>query len=392
MPYGVTAQGFVKKTLTVIRDEILAFWQANISATIDTTEDGLEYQVAGSFAEQLAEAWDAQEAEYASRDPAQAEGQALDDLLHLRGVYRRPATQSVVTATVDLDAGTYAAGDLVATVVGDPTARFANDQAVTSTGGPSDVLFRAEADGPTHANALTLTVIANPVTGFNSITNANDAVLGLNEESDGDYYARSEQEFGSEQSSTADAIRSAILALAGVTYCRVYVNDNPDTDGNGVLGNAVEAVVLGGAAADIRKALLNTKAAGIRAVGSTVGTLSDSQGNVYAVNFTRPTEVQPYVWFYISYDDSKYAGDAAVKQAILDWADANLSVGIDVTISGLVWLVRSMPGVYDVTVKQGSTNVEGSATATNFVIGVREYADLDSTRVTIVSTLATGPA
>jgi hypothetical protein len=391
MPYGVTSSGFVKKTLMVIRDQILDFWKANISATVDTSEDGLEYQLASSFSEQLAEAWDAQEAEYASRDPAQAEGQALDDLLHLRGVYRRPATQSLVTATVNLDAGTYAAGDLVASVAGDPTARFANDVDVVSTGVDQDVLFRSETDGPVHANAHTLS-ISNSVSGWNSIDNASDAVLGLSPETDVEYYTRSEQEFGSEQSATADAVRSAVLALAGVTYARVYVNDDPTTDANGVLGNAVEAVVLGGDSAAIRSAILATKAAGIRAVGSSSGTVSDSQGNVYALNFTRPTQVQPYVWIYPVYDPNTYPGDVAVKQFVLDWADANLSVGIDVTIAALVWLVRGLPGVYDVTVKQGSTNVEGSATATNFAIAVREYADLDSTRVTVSSTSALGPA
>lgn len=403
MAYGVTPQGFVKKTLSAVRDAILDYWRANISATIDTSEDGLEYQLASSFAEQIAEAWDAQEAEYASRDPAQAEGQALDDLLHLRGIYRRPATQSLVTATVTLEAGTYAAGDLVATVAGDPTARFANDAEVvslgvydankggTGIGGTDNVVFRAESDGPVHANAGTLTVQATTPSGWSEITNAGDAILGLNEESDTDYYNRSEEELGAEGSTTADAIRAALLQLDDVRYARVYVNDDPDTDANGVLGNSVEAVMLGGDDAEIRKTLLDTKAGGIRARGSDSGTIADSQGNVYEVGFTRPTQIQPYITVNISYNPDLYPGDAAVKQYLLDWGDANLSVGLDVVHNKLVQLVMALPGVYDCTIAMGSTPSPVNTTD-NFVILVRQYADLDSTRVNVVGTPATGPA
>lgn len=390
MPYGVTPAGFVKKTLLASRDAILLFWRDNISSGIDTSEDGLEAQLAGAFAEEIAEAWDAQEAEYAARDPAQAEGQALDDLLHLRGIYRKSATQSLVTVDVTLDAGTYPAGDLVATVSGDPSARFANDEEITTAGGVVTTVFRAESDGPVHANANTLTVPTS--SGMSAINNPNDAILGRDIELDAEYYARSELELGAEGSTTGDAIRAAVLALDGVTYARVYVNDEPTTDSNGVLPNSVEAVVLGGDDDEIRHALLNSKAAGIRARGVSNDYINDTQGNNYLVGFTRPTRIQPYLVVVPHVNLDLYPGDAAVKAMLLDWGDSNLSVGNDVIIMKIAQLVMALPGVYDVEVLIDGAGWPDPGDTDNFVIGVREYADLDTTRVNVVNEAETGPA
>lgn len=389
MAYGVTPTGFVKKTLDVIKTQILSFWQTNISAEIDTSEDGLEAQLAGAFAEQLAEAWDAQEAEYAARDPAQAEGQALDDLLHIRGVYRKPATQSLVTGTVNLDAGTYTAGTLVATVAGDPTARFANDLTIVSVGGSQDILFRAEATGPTVANAGTLTVISNPVTGWNSVTNAADALLGKNIESDADYYQRSEEELGSNGSTTADAVRAALLALTGVRFARVYPNDDDATNGLGIPGHSIECLVLGGDAQTIRNTILTSKAAGIKAYGSTTGTASDSQGNIYNIYFSIPSAIDLDVGMAVTVTAGVYPGDEVLKQSIADWVQANQGVGKDVILGQLYRLLMECPGVVDSYVDIGLHG--GSRFQANYAITERQYATLSTNHIFLTSTVGGAP-
>lgn len=390
MPYGVTPTGFVRKPLLQIQQDILQKWVTNVSASIDTTPEGLEGQLAGAVAEEIDLVWAAQEAEYASRDPAQAEGQALDDLLRLKGIYRRGATQSLVGMTIGLSAGTYPAGSLVVTVVGDTATRFANDVTITTAGGTlTGQVFRAETDGPVRAFAGTLTNIV-PTLGFLSATNPSDAVLGQDQESDADFWTRGEIETATTGSTTPDAIRSEVSAVPGVTFCRVYVNDDPTTNADGVLGNAVEALVVGGDDQAIRNAILRTKAGGIRAVGSTAGTAADTQGNVYSVGFSRPTTVQPYVTVAVTANEDLYPGDSVVQTLLLDWGDANLTVGMDVVRAQLTRLVMELPGVYDVDVRMGST--PSPTATTNFVVGVRQRADLDSTRVSVTHTAAAGPA
>lgn len=409
MAYGVTPQGFVKKTLLQIRDEILQYWKDNISQTINTSEDSLEAQLAGAFAEQQAEAWDAQEAEYASRDPAQAEGQALDDLLQQRGVYRLLATESTVLATVTLAAGTYAAGDLVANVVGNSAARFANDAEVISTGtfdphkggpgigGTDVVLFRAESTGPVRANAGTLTERVSGTPGWTAVVNAFDATLGSDIESDPDYYARAESR-GAGESTTADAIKAAIDQVEGVTFSRVYVNDN-DATGFGLIpvGHAVLPVVLGGDDQEIRDAILRSKAAGTQSYGiapDDTGTAYDSQGNEYVIGFARPVAVSPYIWLTISYDPLLYPyvdDEEGLKQALVDWADANQGPGKDLMYSDMMHFLREeIPGIYNVSAFMNSINTLGGATREDRVVGSLQYINLDTSRITVDQTAGTG--
>lgn len=390
MPFGVTPAGFARKPLLTIQSEILDRWASAISSGIDRSPTGIEAQMAGAIAEQIDNAWLAAEAAYAARDPAQASGQALDDLLRLRGDFRRAATESLVSMQVTVAAGTYSAGSLVVTPVGRPTDRFASDAVlVAAIPGTYSVIFRAETAGPLTALAGTLTAII-PVSGFTSATNPLDAIPGVEQESDAEFFARSEAESTYLGSASAQAVRDAVSALAGVSYVRVYVNDLPTVDAFGVPGNSIEVVVRGGADAAIAAAILAAKPGGIRAHGSTVVAASDSVGNSYSIGFTRPTLRPTYITVNVAADPATYAGDEALKTSLIHWGDSSLGVGMDVVLVQVIRRVAAAAGVFDATVLIGAT--AGTVTAANFVVGIREIADLDSTSVTVTHTNQTAPA
>jgi hypothetical protein len=117
--YGVTDTGFIVKPLEVILEELAAAQRATIDPNWNTEADSLAGQYNGIFADQIAQAWEALEAEYyaLSRD---ADGNALDIIGALTGTARRGATKSVVTLTLSLNASiTVPAGSIVS-VAGDP--------------------------------------------------------------------------------------------------------------------------------------------------------------------------------------------------------------------------------------------------------------------------------
>lgn len=386
---GIDSTGFEAKTLVDIQDEMAASVRAAISPTLNTSETSIVGQIIGVSASQIRQTWEAAQDIYAARDVLQATGAALTDLCRLTGTNRRAATASTVLMTVTLAAGTYTAGSLIVHVVGDPTSRFANDAEIVTAGATIvGVPFTCEDVGPVRANAGTLTVIATPVAGFSAPTNPAEAVLGLEEESDVDLRARQRTELARKGAHTVDAIRADILEVDTVTFCAVYENDT-DATVDSRPPHSFEVIVLGGTTQDLVDAIWAAKPAGIQSYGTTTGTTTDTQGQTHSVGFTRPTPVTIYVDIGATVLSGTYAGDTVLKQAITDWADANLSVGKDVLIAKIIAVCMGVEGVVDVTVEVGLSAGAGTSAA-NYVIAAREIASIDTGNIAVVQTVVTG--
>jgi uncharacterized phage protein gp47/JayE len=256
-----------------------------------------------------------------------------------------------VTATVNLEASkSYAAGDLVAHVTDQPTNRWLNRDAVASTtAGNYSAVFESEfASSVAVAPAGTLTVIASPVDGWNSITNADDATAGTDIEDIEALRLRREQAVSLGGSRTRNAIRAAIVSLDGVLSCEVFENVTSATDGNGLPPHSFRAVVWDGPtpAADddeIAQAIYDRKAEGIVSDGGESGTAQDDVVGPVTVNFERATqqaiavEVNIISAAGVSIDD--------VKAAII--AQMPTRVGDGVTYNRLTQSVFDVEGVDD---------------------------------------------
>lgn len=379
---GLTPTGFETKSVETIKAEIEAELRSRISPALNLAADSVIGQIVGTIASQLGQLWEVASETYASQYPDSANGFSLTSVAAITGTKREAATKSTVEATIDVDAGTYAIGDLVAHVAGDPTARFVNAVEVVSAGGTEDVMFESESTGPVRANAGTLTQIATPVSGWNSITNAVDAELGSDEESDSALRSRRETELAARGSTTADAIRVDILQLDGVDSAAVYVNDTDATDVNGLLPHSIEAVVEGGDQDEIAETIYLSKAAGINTNGSTTRTVVDSQNISHSIKFSRPTVKTVYLDIFVTVEGDTYGGDDAIKEALVDYGDETYAVGDDVILSKLVAVIFGVSGVLDVTSIEAGFSITPSGT-TNLTVGVRELADLDTARITV---------
>jgi uncharacterized phage protein gp47/JayE len=389
---GLDATGFTPKALDDINSEMSGDIKAAISPTLDTSSTALLGQLLGSVSSQLRQLWELGQAIWASQDPDQANGASLTAAGGLTGTIREAPSYSTDLLNLDLDAGSYAPGTLVVSVVTDPTLRFANKLTVTSPGGVvAGVLMQAEQTGPVRANAGTLTTIASPVVGFNSVSSdPSDAVLGSNTETDTALRLRREQELTRRGSSTVDAMRTDILQVDGVTFCAVYENATDTTDGAGRPPHSVEAVVLGGVDADVATGIWDTKPSGIQAYGLTSAVHADSQGVSHTIGFSRPATINIYVSVAVNVIAGKYAGDTVLKQALVDYGDQNQSVGYDVIHAQLIKVVMNLPGVIDTVISIDSS--PAPVPQTNYVIGVREIADLDTSRIAVFASYVTGPA
>lgn len=382
---GLTLTGFDRKTVEAIFAEIVADLQAKISPALNTEAASLIGNFVGIFASKLGEAWEVLEAVYRAGDRNGASGDPLDAIGALIGVPREAATKSTVLANVNVGAAfSQAPGTMVASVSGNPSARFVNVDTVASVGGGTltGIRFEAESTGPTEAPSGTLTVIANPVSGWNSITNPLDADIGKLIESDQAYRLRQIAELARVGSTTVDAIRADTLAVDGVESVTVLENDTDTTNGDGLTPHSVEAIVLGGTDADVARAIFESKAGGIKAGGTDSESVTDSQGRVHSIGFTRPDEIEIYLEITVYVDAALWAGATATKAALVEWSQANLAVGEDVIKQRIAAVIMGLDGVTDVDVT-GIDNVTPTVTSTNYAIGIREIARLDSARIDI---------
>jgi hypothetical protein len=256
------------------------------------------------------------------------------------------------------------------------------------------VPFASEETGEIVGAAGNLTSIETPQGGWTSVVNPLDAAQGRDIETDAAFRIRQRASLRSTGNAALDAIISDISKVDGVERVVCFVNNTDATDGDGVPPHAVEVLVSGGADQDILDALLATVAAGIQTHGTESGTATDTEGNVHALEFSRPTAVPIYYVIDIEVDgDFPSDGDAQVKQAIVDFHDGLevggvvfsyglLDIGDDVIRNDLFAPIKQVSGIPRVdNIKLGTA--PAPAGTADLTITSRQIAESDTSRIAV---------
>lgn len=347
----LTQSGFEPRTLAEIVEVLQTELRSRISDKLVLSERSVVGNLLQIFAAQLVQVEALASEAYAAFDPDSASDDRLVALALLTGVVRRGATKGLVATTLNLDASlTFAPGDLVAHVTDEPDNRWLNRDTVTSTtAGAYGAVFQSETAGALGtAPAGTLTVIAGPVAGWNTITNAADATAGQDIEAIEDLRLRRELAVSAGGSRTRNAIRAKVIALDGVLSAEVFENTSNTTDANGIPPHAIRVVVYDGspAAADddaIADAIYQHKAEGISSTGTQTGTAQDEVLGPVLVAFDRATIVPVDVDVEIESATGVTIVDvqAAIEAVFPD------AVGDEITFNRLSGAVFRVAGVDD---------------------------------------------
>jgi uncharacterized phage protein gp47/JayE len=387
--------GLTIKTQPEIYDDIVAEIRAspnlNPNGRINLGVDSLLGIITAIFSDKIAELYQVIQGVYSSQYLAGAEGASLDLLCALNDVTRLPASASTAIATAT---GVNGTSITAGTIIRDPS-RSSIDWVVVNTrtisGGTATLELQASVTGPTSANAGTLTEIVTPISGFNSVTNALDATLGMNAETDEALRKRYVELLSTIGTSSIAAIRSALIAVAGVTEAYVFENFTNAVNAYNVPPHCIEAVVSGGAANDIAQAILDNKAAGIGTYthNANSGTAQDDNLQNVTINFSRPETVNCYIYAEIIKDDTNTAVSSELETALVNFGNTN-NVGQSIVRSKFIGVAYGVEGVSNVrrlAISRTGTPTGASpdsAFLSDISIAFREKASFDSSRCDIV--------
>jgi hypothetical protein len=358
---GLTPSGFTAPTFAEILADVDADCTSTIDAGLNLAPDQPIGQWNGIQCEKLAEIYELIATLYGAFDPGAAEGRLLVNLAALTGTVPQAATYSTVTCSLNLNATTTVTAGALAYVNGQPQNLWELVTTVTSVGaGIYPAQFRSLNPGPFSAPAYTLTQIQVSTSGWNSITNPLDAVLGQSADTDATLRTRRQEELGGQGSGDIDSIRRNVLNVLGVRNAIVTENTSPLPAADGSPGKSFHVVAWTGPGspsaatiAAIAQAIWISKDAGILAYGASSGVATDVLGNPQTVGFDFANQLPVYISLTTSSKVPLTSDQVAVvKQAIVDFAEgsATLPVGIDLGQNVVALSLRaaafdSLPGI-----------------------------------------------
>jgi len=399
--YGVLPAGFVIKPLTAIQQSIVEKLQASsaVGPSQDYSSTAPLGQIVGAASSEIAEVWELGYLVHTSGDPEGTLDVPLDQLLALTGSSRIGARASRVEgALLNLDAGTLVPAGSLVSVLGRPDIQFELEEDVENAGvSPADVPgnFVCTVLGPVSVNADTLTVIDNPISGWNSVTNPDIAIIGRNVATNIEFRQRWADERAQAGSTTVSAIRACLLDTTTTpefeTIEKVLVLQNKTNwyDANGLPPHSVEAIIDDGDTPSVDDDLIaqvlwdSGVAGGIDTHGDQSGTAIDSEGDEQTVYFSRVTRREVFINMSIT-RGANFPNDGAQKLKISMAASGNeYQIDDDVIALYLKSKAFAVTGVADVPAFAIGLSFPPTLEA-NIPMGYRERAVFDVDRISVV--------
>jgi uncharacterized phage protein gp47/JayE len=269
---------------------------------------------------------------YNSYSPATAIGDALSRNVKINGISRAIPTHSTVNVDVVGVGGTVITNGIVEDTNGN---KWALPATVTIPGGGSNTVTATAVDaGDIRALPGTVTKIATPTRGWQSVTNPTDATPGEAVESDAALRIRQSLSTMIPSLSVMEGIVAAVATVTGVTRYKGYENPTGITDADGIDPHSIAIVVDGGDTVAIAEAIAAKKTPGTGTYadgpGAVTEVVTDQYGIPVAINFMQVVSVPIGVRVTIAPLDNYLSTTAdLIKAAVADYINA-LSIGEDV--------------------------------------------------------------
>ena len=317
--------------------------------------------------------------------PTFAQGLWLSSTVKTNGIRRLTATNSTVDLTIIGTAGTVITNGKAEDTNG---AKWNLPTTVTiPLGGSIVITATSETAGAITASSATITKIATPTLGWQTVNNILAATAGRNMETDAELRTRQRVSTAMPSLSVLEGIKGGIANTIGVTRSKVYENDSNVTDADGIPAHNISAVVEGGTTQAIADAIALRKTPGTGTYGTTSATSYDRYGVPNTINFYRPTNVTIKVEVTISALSGYLTAYAdSIKQALVDYI-ATLGIGDDVYLTKL-YVPANLSGTaagltFDISLLRIAKNA-GAFGTSNIVLAFNEVAISLTTDITVI--------
>ena len=360
MTFGVTPSGFVAKRYKDIIEEKKKYAIQYFGTDVDLNPYSplMKFMEVIAFEEALL--WEALEAAYYSAYIDFASGASLDHIAAIMGIYRNPAEPARGTITVTGTPGTTIPEEWIVESVGGVQFKTTEEKQIEDDGDVEIPIEAVEAGTDGNLEAGTITVITQPISGVESITNESATTGGLDIESDISLRYRCKTALSVAGKGTVSSIVAAVQAVSGVESVS-YSED--------LVNHTLSLVVAGNFEdQDVIDAIEETRPAGIQ------------------VTWTRPAEIEIYVDCTIILSDNAPSDTLDNVAAAIDSYINNLGAGNDVLYFGIVDVVMDVDGVEDIQDLQVSTNPPPVVGESNIAITAAQIAVTDTGKISVSTT------
>jgi len=313
MPNSLDNTGLQIQTVAEIKDEIMngtadfpGMYQL-YGTDINVDPNSPDGQMVNIVAQAKEDVLQMLQQVYASFDPDQAIGVALDQRCAINGVFRAEGKYTyqpvdvTVTQALTLD-GLDTAPNAPFTVSDGVGKQWLLASAYSFSGAGTHTLsFRAANFGAITSALNTITNIVTVQLGVASVNNsAAAATVGVAEETDYQLRILRAQSLSIASIGFAEGLHASLLARIGVTDALVLENITNSTDAKGIPAHSIWCIVAGGDDYNVAYPIYIKRNAGCGMKGSVTYTIDQYDGTTFDVKFDRPTPQNLWISFNVA--------------------------------------------------------------------------------------------
>lgn len=389
-PLQITDVGYSVPTTEQVNAGVWQVLKGALGDNLSTVQGTPQYQLANVLTSIITDR-DNQFVQLANQfDPRYASGIYQDAIGELYFMQRKLATHSVAPVTfTGLNGVVIPQGFLLRDVAGnewETTGQYNIGADGTVTG--QAIAVNA---GAIEANVNSITTIISALSGLDSVTNNDSAVVGYAEEDRADFEVRRAESVALNGKMTDDATRGAVADLPNVVDCYVVSNPTDATVTKGhtnypLVRNSIVVSVVGGNDYDIAEQALIKAGTGCSFNGNTPITVYDTSYGTnppsYDIKILRPDFLDVYLQVTVL-DLAKVtvADQTEIRNKILSSLSSGaLKARIGKTVIPSAYMC-GLPSVGIVSIKVSTDNTTWVDT---LPVGIDQYPSIDQFRISIV--------